>query len=74
MSVQRWITGMVGGLFVWGGVWLIAGLLLRNLFEGSQPLDFLVGFVVPCGLGLLAGAHSFKRPIRPRPRSDATDG
>ena len=61
--VARVVVGIIGGLFVFVIVTLILGFFLRNLFDGFEPLDTLVGFILPIVLGLLAGVESFRRSV-----------
>jgi hypothetical protein len=62
----RWISGFAGGLFIALAVFFLLTLALGRIFEGLQPWDTVVGFVLPVLLGLLAGFHSFKRSVWPQ--------
>ncbi|NLX14828.1 MAG: hypothetical protein GXY44_14425 [Phycisphaerales bacterium] len=63
--MARIVVGIIGGLFVFVVVTLVLGFLLRNLFDGIDPLDTLIGFILPVVLGLLAGIHSFRKSLWP---------
>lgn len=66
--MARYITGIVGGLFIAFAAFFLTGLLLGRVFEGQGAIDRLVGFWIPALCGLLAGLHTFCRCVWPKPK------
>ena len=66
---MRWIVGVVGGLFIFLCVGMITAFVFGRMFEGYEPLNTIIGLLLPVLLGLAAGAHTFYRTVRPVDKS-----
>jgi len=68
---MRYVTGILGGMFVFVGVWLIAGLILcvvlpQSLVAAEVGIGWLRGnvpSVIGMVLGGLAATHTFKASL-----------
>lgn len=68
-EMARYITGIVGGVFIALVAFLLMGLVLGRMFEGQGTLDRLVGTGIPALGAILAGFHTFHRSVWPKPKA-----
>jgi len=64
-AVVRWVVGIIGGSLVFVVVALVVGFPLRNMFEGVEPLDTIIGFLLPLAIAFYFGYRSFRKSVWP---------